>query len=209
MILGIMFSYYWIGTNEVSQFFGPFWPDFIYKELYWLFVISFSLVLFNTLPLPIFDGDRVTTELVNWGVGEGSYTQKKKKKEKFQYKKAEKKYEFMDYRVDKIVSIKTYQTEKGENLERSEQSLNPILCKLVDTIGDGHKDAFEIEFPPDIPLEEKKSIIEVEYEYWVDEKAKKKKSIINFIRLVTLIIVAGNFILSFVKFGFGLFWVPV
>ncbi|MBN1800063.1 MAG: site-2 protease family protein [Candidatus Lokiarchaeota archaeon] len=210
--IGVVYdSLYWMGTNEVSQFFGPFWPDFTIKEFSWLFIISFSLVLFNTLPLPIFDGDRVTTELVNWGLGEGSYTKKKKKKEKFTYKKSDKNYEFMEYRVDKIISIKTYQTQNGKNLEeRNEHLLNPNACKLVDTIGDGHYDAVQLEITPtEAYLEEDKSIIEVEYEYWFDEKSKKKKYIINFIRLITLVIVLGNFILSFVKFGFGLFWVPI
>jgi len=50
------------------------------------------------------------------------------------------------------------------------------------------------------------SIIEVSYEYWHDEKKKLKKTILNTIRLLTLFIVLGNFILSYIQLGSVAFW---
>jgi hypothetical protein len=60
VFIGLQYgSFYWMYNNPIGKLFGPGWPDFIYREFVWLFTIAFSIVLFNMLPLPIFDGDRV------------------------------------------------------------------------------------------------------------------------------------------------------
>ncbi|MFX1398940.1 MAG: site-2 protease family protein [Promethearchaeota archaeon] len=201
-------SLYWMHTNEISKFFGPFWPDFATKEIFWLFVLSFSLALFNLLPIPVFDGDRVVKEIVDLSVGEGNYTSKKKRKDRFYSDKSKTNYDLLEYRIDKIDSVKIKILENGKISERNEEILSPDQYELVDSIGDGYNDSIRLKSPQNSTLKEK-SLIEVKYEYWSDEKASKKKVILNSIRIITSFIVLGNFILSFVRFGFSLFWVPV
>ncbi|MFW9973504.1 MAG: site-2 protease family protein, partial [Candidatus Odinarchaeota archaeon] len=67
--IGIYSNSYFMYKNEVAKFFTSFWPDFWLKEIAWLFIIAFSITIFNMLPLPVFDGDRIVKELMNWGFG--------------------------------------------------------------------------------------------------------------------------------------------
>lgn len=78
--------------------------------------------------------------------------------------------------------------------------------KLIDKFEDGFKETLTLDLPEETKLD-KNSIIEVSYEYWHDRKKPLKRSILNIIRLFTLIIVAGNLILSIVKFGALTFWI--
>ncbi len=71
---------YWMHANDFAKLFTPAWPEFLYRTVFWLFAISFSITLFNMLPLPIFDGDRAVKEIINGIVGEGNYDLRKKKK---------------------------------------------------------------------------------------------------------------------------------
>ncbi|MCK4381202.1 MAG: hypothetical protein KAW51_08710, partial [Candidatus Lokiarchaeota archaeon] len=75
-----------------------------------------------------------------------------------------------------------------------------------DKIGDGFKDTLSLNLPEQTKLEEG-SLIEISYEYWYDEKSKIKKRVLNLLRYFTLFIIAGNVILSFIKFGGVLFWI--
>lgn len=88
---------------------------------------------------------------------------------------------------------------------RSEIILNENKYSLIDKIGDGYKATVSFDFSEDINLNDN-SIIEVLYEYWYDEKRKRKKVILNTIRTITLFLVAANFILSFVLLGAVTFW---
>jgi len=69
VLIGIFSNSYFMYKNSIAKFFTSFWPEFWLRELFWLFLIAFSITLFNMLPLPVFDGDRVVKELINWGIG--------------------------------------------------------------------------------------------------------------------------------------------
>ena len=205
VVIGIYSNSYYFPLNSVAKLFTNAWPDFILKELSWLFVIAFSITLFNMLPLPVFDGDRIVKELVNWGIGE-DYQSLKKKTDKFIYKKEDKEIPLSEYRVDNIDYIKinlNYQEKMGE---QSEIILSEENYSLIDKIGDGFKDSILLNLPEQSKLEEG-SLFEISYNYWHDKKRKIKKRILNTIRYITLFILIGNFVLSFVKFGALLFWV--
>ena len=209
VFIGLQYgTFYWMYSNPVSKLFGPFWPDFTYKELLWLFTIAFSITLFNMLPLPIFDGDRVLKELINWGVGEGPYKMKKKRKDIFHFEKEENKYGLSEYRVEKIESVKIVIAGDRLTRENDEITISENNYELIDDIGDGFKDSISLKLSEQSTIKENASI-EVTYEHYYDEKMKMKKAILNTIRFITLFIVASNFVLSFLKFGFNLFWVPV
>ena len=156
------------------------------------------------LPLPIFDGDRMVKEFVNWGVGE-KYDTKRKKKDRFLYKKQENFYGLSEYRVEKVDSIKIFTKESLNGEERSESILGEKNYKLIDKIGDGYTSTIQFDLPEQRELPEN-SIVEVSYEHWYDEKKRQKRIILNVIRLVTLFIILGNFILSFIHLGTVAFW---
>ncbi len=205
VLIGIISKYYWMPKNAIGKLFGGEFPDFLVREILWLWIIAFSITLFNMLPLPVFDGFRVVKELVNWGVGE-EYKTKKKKKDKFPFKTEQKDYALSEYRVENIDSIKIIMGSQSSITERSEILLSDNNYKLIDDIGDGYKSTVSFDLPKQTILNEN-SIIEVSYEYWYDEKKKLKKTILYIISLFTLFVVVGNFLLSFIKLGAVTFWI--
>lgn len=203
--IGIISTSYFMHKNDFAKFFTPFWPEFWLREIIWLFIIAFSITLFNMLPLPVFDGDRIVKELLNWGFGE-EYKTTRKKKDKVRFKKDETDLNLSEYRVEKVDNVKIIIEEKSGVREQSEIILSEDKYNLIDKIGDGFKDTVVLNLPEQTTLEEG-SLIEISYEYWYDEKRKVKNSILNIIRYFTLFIIAGNFILSFIKFGGIMFWI--
>jgi len=206
--VGVQTPYlYWMHKNDFAKFFTANWPDFWQKELLWLFVISFSLVLFNTMPLPIFDGDRMVKEVINWIYGEKYQDLKKKKKDRFVYKEKDTECNLSEYHVENIEYVKIELKDKSELKEKSEIILGKENYELIDKIGDGFKDTVLIKLPEDSKVK-RDTVFEISYEYLYDEKSKNKKLTLNIIRIITIIIVLLNFLLTFINFGFNpLFWV--
>jgi len=205
VIIGIISNSYFMHKNDVAKFFTSFWPEFWFREIAWLFIIAFSITLFNMLPLPVFDGDRMVKELLNWGFGE-DYKTTRKKTDKFRFKKDEMDLNLSEYRVEKVDKVKILIENQNIIRDQSEIILAEDKYNLIDKIGDGFKDTLSLNLPEQTKLEEG-SLIEISYEYWYDEKRKIKKTILNLLRYFTLFIVVGNFILSFIKFGGILFWI--
>ncbi|MFX1258653.1 MAG: site-2 protease family protein, partial [Promethearchaeota archaeon] len=205
VLIGIYSRWYWMPKNEIARFFGGNFPDFLLRELFWLLIIAFSVTLFNMLPLPIFDGHRMVKELVNWGVGE-DYKSKKKKTEKFIFKKDEKYYGLSEYRVEMIESVKIIMQYQSRIEERSEILLDKKYYSLIDKIGDGFKSTLCFNLPKQTKLKDGSSI-EVSYEFWYDNRKRLKKGILYGISLFTMFIVVSNFLLSFLKFGLITFWI--
>jgi len=203
--IGISSNSYFMHKNDFAKFFTSFWPEFWLREIAWLFIIAFSITLFNMLPLPVFDGDRIVKELINWGFGE-EYKTTRKKKDKIKFDKDKPNLNLSEYRVEKVDSVKIIIEKKKNVRDQSEIILAEDKYSLIDKIGDGFKDTVLLDLPKDTQLEED-SLIEVSYDYWYDEKQKIKKPVLNTIRYITLFIVLGNFILSFIKFGGLLFWI--
>ncbi len=204
--VGVQSDLYWMHKNDFAKFFTANWPDFWQQELLWLFVISFSLVLFNTMPLPIFDGDRMVKEVINWIYGEKYQDLKKKKKDRFVYKEKDTECNLSEYHVENIEYVKIELKDKSELKEKSEIILGKENYELIDKIGDGFKDTVLIKLPEDSKIK-RDTVFEISYEYLYDEKSKNKKLTLNIIRIITIIIVVGNFLLTFINFGFKLFWV--
>lgn len=202
--IGVQSTIYWMHKNQVAKFFTANWPDFWLKEILWLFVISFSITLFNVMPLPVFDGDRVLKELLDWIFG-FSYGSKRKKKEKFYYTDENLNCGLSELRVDHVENVKILLDEKNEERESGEIILGENNYELIDKIGDGFKDTVSLKLPEQTKLK-RNTACEVSYEYWYDDKKKIKRLILNTIRITVLTIIASNFLLSFIRFGFNLFW---
>ncbi|MGV9199467.1 MAG: site-2 protease family protein, partial [Promethearchaeia archaeon] len=211
VLIGIISRSYWMPLNSLSKLFTGEFPNFLLREFIWLWIIAFSIALFNMLPLPIFDGDRVLKEVINWGIGE-EYEGTKTKKEKFLFEPDKKLYELSEYRVQGIkkakLTIKSEDTSKQFRSSEGDNSSDIIIAEnkfsLIDSLEDGFQDAVTLEFENKTLPEN--SILEIEYEYLHDKKEKTKKIILNTLRVITLGIVAANFILSFLKFGVVTFW---
>jgi membrane-associated protease RseP (regulator of RpoE activity) len=203
--IGTYSSSYFMHKNDFAKFFTPFWPDFLLKEIAWLYIIAFSITLFNMLPLPVFDGDRIVKELINWGFGE-EYKTTKQKTDKILFKKDEKDLNLSEYRVESVNSVKIIMEDQIRTEEQSEIILPEEKYTLFDKVGDGFNDAVSLNLPEQSKLEDG-SRIEISYEYWYDEKRKIKKNLLNIIRYFTLFFLVGNFVLSFIKFGGVFFWI--
>ena len=185
--------------NDIAKFLTPNWPDFWLKELSWLFIIGFSLTIFNMMPLPIFDGDRMLKEALNSLFGR-KYSQRKTRREKFVYDLGELECKLSEYRVQEVKEVKI--TDKDKDLEII---LGKDNYELVDRIGDNFNDTVKINLKPTTPFS-KKAIFEVEYDFLGEEKARNKKIILNTIRIIALALIIGNFMLSFIKFGLYIPW---
>ena len=205
VFIGILSKLYWMPRNNIAKLLGGNTPDFLFREIIWLWMIAFSITLFNMLPLPIFDGFRVAKELVNWGIGE-EYKTKRKKKEKLIFKRKENNYGLSEYRVENVETVKIIMGSKSPYTERSEIILNKNNYELIDKIGDGYKSTISFKLPENTNLKDN-SLIEVTYEYWYDERKKIKKTILYLISIIILIIFAANFILSYMKLGIVTFWI--
>ncbi|TFF98259.1 MAG: hypothetical protein EU547_02045 [Promethearchaeota archaeon] len=196
--VGIQSVVTYMYKNDIGKILTNFYPEFISRELFWLFLISFSVTLFNMLPLPIFDGDRMVKELINWVVGE-NFDQKEEKEDEFRYVKEDNELELSEYRVDEINSIKFIWKESHQE-EETKLILGEDNYKLIDKIGDGYKSTISLNLPPGSDIKEGAQIF-ASYTHWRDSKAQIKKLIINTVRIITLIIVGLNFLISIIKFG--------
>jgi hypothetical protein len=156
------------------------------------------------MPLPIFDGDRFLKELVNWIFGE-RYESKRRRKDRLIYKGIDTECKLTEYRVENVESVKILIKDAQKGDPNSEIILTKDTYELVDSIGDGFKDTVLVNLPETTSLKTN-SVFEVTYDYWYDEKRKIKSIVLNTIRIIALSLILGNFVLSFTRFGFGLFW---
>ncbi len=201
--IGVQSNSYWMHKNDVAKFFTTNWPDFLIRELLWLFIISFSITLFNMMPLPIFDGDRLLKELIDWIFGE-DYKSKKKKIDRLIYKGTDTECKLTEYRVENVEYVKILLKEDNRSTQNGEVLLGKDNYELVDSIGDGYKDTVSVKLPETTKLK-KNSVFEVSFEYLYDDKRKIKRIVLNAVRFVALALILGNFVLSFSIFGFDLF----
>jgi hypothetical protein len=109
-------------------------------------------------------------------------------------------------KIDSVKIIMGSKTKRGMNLQsQSEIIVNENKYSLIDNIGDGFQSTLSLNFSDQTNIEDN-SIIEVNYEYYYDEKKPKKKLVLNTIRAITLFIVIGNFFLSYIMLGAVTFW---
>lgn len=204
VFVGVRTILFWMHKNDFAKFLSANWPDFWLKEISWLFIIGFSLTLFNMMPLPIFDGDRVMKEIVNSIFG-SLFSSKKRKVDRFLYKIDDPDCKLSEYRIETINEVKITIKDRNTKENESEIILGEENYELFDSIGDGFKDAVKLHLPATTTIE-KNTIFEISYEYLYDEKRKIKQIVLNTIRVIALIMIVSNFALSFIKFGFNLFW---
>ncbi|MHA1724158.1 MAG: site-2 protease family protein [Promethearchaeota archaeon] len=207
VFIGIQTSPYYMPLNFLAKLFTGKWPIFLFTEFLWLWIIAFSVTIFNLVGLPIFDGDRMIKEIMNWLIG-SKYKRIKKKKDQLSYNKESNFYYLSEMRVSEIEYVKIFLPSRGSKKNRYSDALilNKNYYRLVDKIGDGFMSTLELIMPETASIEEN-TLLEVGYTYWHDENKAKRQTILNAIRFITLFLVVGNFLLSYLKFGMITFWI--
>ena len=204
--LGVQSVLFWMYKNDFANLLTANFPDFLQIELVWLFIISFSITIFNMMPIPGFDGDRIIREIIKWIFGEKYGFTKRKRTERFIYRGDDTDCHLREYHVEDVESIKIFLKGKTNDEGKSEILLGKNNYKLVDTTGSGSYDTVSIILPEDTAIQEN-TTFEINYEYLYDENNRKRKPLLNFIRILSLVVIIGNFALSFIKFGFNFFWI--
>ena len=62
--IGIYTFNYYPSKNIFGKMLGTMAPYYLFEVVNWTFLLSLSLAIFNMLPIPFFDGDRVVSDLV-------------------------------------------------------------------------------------------------------------------------------------------------
>lgn len=205
--IGFVQEAYWLPSNFIGELFGGTFPNFLYIELMFTWMISFSIAIFNLLPTAIFDGGRLMKELVNMIIGSKERESGAKKKLRYQYDPEETEQHLMAHDITQVLTVQEIIPSDCENVsessEEEEWTYRDLEFQALDTSKDEKWDSVEIIDPTNLT---KESIIQVEVEYDKDLKEDKKKRINSRISWIVGLIVLANFLVSFLKFGNTFFW---
>ncbi|MHA1794899.1 MAG: M50 family metallopeptidase, partial [Promethearchaeota archaeon] len=225
--IGFNSQTYGVPKNWVGQITGPNFPIHYYQFLFYTWMISFSLALFNLLPAGIFDGGRMMKEVIAKIIGE-KYHPKTKKKLKYEFNPKQPQQHLYTHNIRKILSCcispssdsnqrsKDNSKTKNPSLDQSQKQHDSIESASIkanselnldyialDTAEDGFLDTIEIRSKP---LPAPKTIIEVEVEFDLDEREKLKKRVFRIISWITGGVIIASLIISLIKFNNTLFW---
>jgi membrane-associated protease RseP (regulator of RpoE activity) len=213
--VGIMPESYWLAQNWLGRWWGPTFPNWLETELWYLFVVSFSVALFNLLPVSVFDGGRLIKELIHLVKG-SKYMENVRRKMRYEFNpKDGDSQTLMTFDVHKVYSVNRYIPKvpitgdparvfpRNEEQIVEQYNIAPVPFNEVDSSNIGLIDM--VKFPTEsVPQE--KCILEVDLEGDVDELLQPKKKILSMVSWIVGLIILGNFIISLIKFGSGLFW---
>ncbi len=197
--IGIQSMTWWPPKDWFGTLMGGLFPNTLQVEFLWLYIISISVTMFNMMPLPIFDGDKCVYEVIDALIPPKK--EKKSLSESIRITKDFKQAELREVFVEQIEKIDLVRNDDRGN-EVSEP-LEPFKdYQPIDADGDGMIDHVSFELR-DQPLP-KDAWLDIRYQAEVDATKAKKDLIMNAIRVVALALVLGNFILSFIAFGFNI-----
>ncbi|GAB4305498.1 MAG: hypothetical protein Kow0069_01350 [Promethearchaeota archaeon] len=134
--VGVQSEDFWIPRNSLASFLGGTFPTQLLRQLLYFWMVAFSLALFNALPVPVFDGDLLTRELLNWTVGEKP-AKRRRSGVKLVLNYDDPKYSFPDVDVERVVSVRAYQS--------TEPLVEGVDYEVLDENGNGHADALSFE----------------------------------------------------------------
>ncbi|TFG14088.1 MAG: hypothetical protein EU535_04005 [Promethearchaeota archaeon] len=200
VFIGVQSSAYWLPKNSFTRLLGGNFPIWLEKEIFYFYMVAFSVTLFNMLPLPIFDGNRILREIVYWIIGT-KYGKKAQKKIKLYFDPEESNYPLMEYNITKIIDM-----EMDLSTHIHPDLIDTVNYIPLDTIQDGFLDSIKMDLKSG-NLPEAGTQFTVTVEYIVDEKAKLKKGIVLGIGLIVTALLLANFILSYLFLGNITFWV--
>ena len=196
--IGIQSEPWWPPRDWFGNWLGGLFPNTLQVEIFWLWTISISVTIFNMMPVPIFDGDKVVYELINHFIK--ARKEKRMVTEKFTIGKDSKTYELARMSVEGEHGITLLPDPKYPEAHAIELAEHQDY-QFTDSDGDGRFDHVTFELS-DKDLAGK--TVEIGYTAEVDSKEKLKQRILNIIRVISLAIILGNFIISAFTLGFKL-----
>lgn len=217
VFIGLQKQSYWIPSNWLGRLIGGLFPYEINLFVTFTFMISFSLALFNLLPISIFDGGRMIKELLHIAIGTKNIDKKAKKNLLYEYDIENSKQHLFTHSINEVIRVREIiptndtlineneSTNNGEIETRNGKTFTgrDLLYKTHDTSNDGFIDTVEINEDQNI---EKKRLIEVGIEYEQDLKEIPKKRIYRVISSIMGVFLIASLIISIIKFGNSLFW---
>ena len=220
VFIGIESESYWIASNFLGELLGPNFPNWLFNQMTWIFIISFSLALFNLLPVSIFDGGKLFKGGLDILIGT-KYQKGNKDKVVYQFDPEETTTHLQTHNIHEIESVnmlqlkepleefqnetpkaKNKKTNKTVTFNPEDYEGTPLEFTPVDSINDGYIDSIELQ-----DVLEEGTMVEVNYLNEIDLIAPKKDKIFKFVSRFIGGIVIGSFIISLIKFGNSLFWI--
>jgi hypothetical protein len=194
--MGITSEQWWPPLDWFGNLLGGTFPNTLFIEIFWLFQIAISVTMFNMMPLPIFDGDKCVYEVINHFIKPRK--EKQSIKNRFVLAKSEKTCELREVNVESVQSVYLLPDRKHPDESVMELAEHRDY-QVTDSDGDGKIDHVTFE------LSEKNldgRMVEVEYTAEVDATEGKKRTIMNVIRVIALVVILSNFIVSGLTLGF-------
>ena len=200
VFIGLQSSPYWIPKNSFTQILGGTFPIWLEKEIFYFYMVAFSVTLFNMLPLPIFDGNRILREIIHWIVGT-KLGKKTQKKIKIRFDPEVSDYNLMEYNITKIIDV-----DMDLSTHPNPDLVDSVKFIPLDTIHDNYIDTIRFDLHSGI-LPDAGTQFTITVEYIEDEKAKLKNGIVLAVGLITTALVLANFLLSYLLLGNITFWI--
>ncbi len=211
VFIGVRSEVYWVEKNWWGALWGGKFPEELRTQLIFIYLLSFSIAIFNMLPAPIFDGGRLFQEAIDYFIG-SEYVKGKKKRLSYEVSSETDTIELGVRRVEDIENIRLFTMEeytklkqqlsfiKDENLSENMISQYGTISgnyEKQDNFGVGHYDAIKFNQKPD----GEKYIAMVDMIYEEDMKEPKKKAIFKWVSIFIIGILLGNFLLSYIFLG--------
>jgi membrane-associated protease RseP (regulator of RpoE activity) len=203
VFIGISSESYWIPSNWFGRLLGGYFPDEISQFLYYTLMITFSLALFNLLPIGIFDGGRLVKELIHMKIGT-KIKKGTKKKVKYYFDENSPTQHLMTHNIEEILAVEILtESQVVEDPQHELLPKIPVEFQPLDSTGTGIIDSVILLNLESIPHE---SLIEVSLNYEEDLLASKKKHIYQGISWIAGAMLIASFVISIVKFNDTFFW---
>lgn len=196
--IGVQLEQWWPPRDWLGNWLGGLFPNTLDLEITWLYIISFSVTIFNMMPVPIFDGDKCVYEIINHFIKPRK--EKREVHERFTIGKDSKTYELARMSVEGehgVVMLPNPKIPEEPTFELAEHQ----DYQFTDSDGDGRLDHVTFE------LSDKElagRTVEIDYIAEVDSKERQKQGIMNIIRVLSLALILLNFIISAFTLGFKL-----
>ncbi|MHA1733850.1 MAG: site-2 protease family protein [Promethearchaeota archaeon] len=210
IFVGIQSEDYWIPKNFLAGTLGGTFPTVFLRQTVYFWIVAFSLTLFNMLPFPIFDGDRIVKEVLS-GIFGTNYKKQRKRDAQLVYKSSSTEYMFPDLEVEEVHSVVVVDTgttlKEGTDYELTGGSEDSTIKNTISLAPLVERQRESNQEQEGVTMLEDGMKISIDYEYWEDEKWPLKRRILTGMRAFSAVILLGNFVLSFWKLGVVAFWV--
>ncbi|OLS13848.1 MAG: membrane-associated Zn-dependent protease [Promethearchaeota archaeon CR_4] len=194
--IGLVPADYWIPKNFFSELLGPTFPTWLEKEFNIFLMIAFFVVILNMIPAPIFDGNRVVKEIIDWGVEKRRgqrYQRRKREGVRMQFHEKDLEYNFPE---TEVLAVERVASESDPKIIFE----NGKDFKLLQSWQSDTYDGMSFDVPGGKKPVDQENLL-VDYVHSHDENQRLKKNILRVIWIVALVIVIANFVLSFVNYG--------